>query len=228
MQCYLKLSNHMFFLLKVSTAIFSSNVVFFDGPTIWVQKFTSLLVDVFSNVVQTHLHSYASLPIGAWLLTHPSAPSFCLSCAHFLTAFYIHLDIPHPIIVHLSWCKCGHTINDLGIHLLHCSCGSECIAVHDALWNIITTIASKNGAHVQRKVFHLFLHHTWKWVDIVITINNFRTLANIIIVNSTCIDLVQCVSMTTMHAITIVAQNKAWSYTKRTLGNNFIPLAINL
>jgi hypothetical protein len=45
-------------------------------------------------------------------------------------------------------------------------------------------------AHVQRKVFHLFPRHTQRWVDIVITINNFRTLVDFVIVDSIRLDLV--------------------------------------
>jgi hypothetical protein len=43
---------------------------------------------------------------------------------------------------------CGDTIDDLGIHLLHCSCGSEHIIAHDTFQNTIAVIASKNGAHI--------------------------------------------------------------------------------
>jgi len=98
-----------------------------------VQKFASLLADVPLDVVRAHFHSYASLIAGAWLLTHPSTPSFLLSSTHFLIAFCIRLIIPHPTIMHISLCQCGHTIDDLGIHLLCCSCGSGCIATHDTL-----------------------------------------------------------------------------------------------
>jgi hypothetical protein len=36
---------------------------------------------------------------------------------------------------------------------------------------------------------------------------------------------VQCVSMTKMHEVIVVAQDKTWSYTERALGDDFIPLA---
>jgi hypothetical protein len=63
-------------------------------------------------------------------------------------------------------------------------------------------------------------------MDIVITRNSFQTLANIVIVNLTHIDLVQCALTMIVHAIIVVAQDKAQSYIERTLGNDFIPLAI--
>jgi hypothetical protein len=46
-------------------------------------------------------------------------------------------------------------------------------------------------------------------VDIVITKDNFRTLANVVIVNPTHTNLVQHVLTTTTHAVTIAIQNKA-------------------
>jgi hypothetical protein len=46
-------------------------------------------------------------------------------------------------------------------------------------------------------------------VDIVITIHDFWTLANVIIVDFTCTNLVQHALMTIAHATTIAIQNKA-------------------
>jgi hypothetical protein len=69
-------------------------------------------------------------------------------------------------------------------------CENEHTSSHDTFQDIVVAIASKSGAHVQREVFHLFPCHTRKRMDIVITRDNFRTLANIVIVDPTRIDLV--------------------------------------
>jgi hypothetical protein len=66
------------------------------------QEFTLLLTNVPLDVVRACLHSCTSLTIGAWLLAHPNTLSFHLAFAHFLITLYIHLGIPHAIIVHLS------------------------------------------------------------------------------------------------------------------------------
>jgi len=141
----------------------------------------------------------------------------------------IHHDIfctTHKIdlstILHFSQCQCGCTINDLGIHLLCCPCGRERTVAHDTFWNTIGAIISKSGAHVQRKVFHLFFYHTQRQVDIVITRDIFRILVDVVIVNLTHTNLVQH-ALTTTHPTTVIAQNKAWSYIERTQGNDFIP-----
>jgi hypothetical protein len=46
-------------------------------------------------------------------------------------------------------------------------------------------------------------------VDIIINRDNFLTLANIVIANPTCTNLMEHVSTTTMHATIIGIQNKA-------------------
>jgi hypothetical protein len=61
-------------------------------------------------------------------------------------------------------------------------------------------------------------------MDLIITRNNFQTLMDIVIVDSTCTNSMQCVSMTTLHAI--AAQDKAQSYTEQAPKNDFIPFAI--
>ncbi len=97
---------------------------------------------------------------------------------------------------------------------------------HDMFWDTIATFVRKSGAHEQRKVSHLFPCHTWKWVDIVITKDDFKTMVDIVIVASICINLVECALMTIMYATIFVVQNKKWYYIKQVLKDDFIPLAI--
>ncbi len=122
-------------------------------------KFVSFLVDVPSDIAQARHCSCAGLGASVWLLTHPTTLVFHLSLAHFLTTLRTDLSLPHPSVAHLSQCQCGHTIDDLSTHLLQCPCGSECIAAHDTLRDIVIAIALENKTHVQTKVFYLFLHH---------------------------------------------------------------------
>jgi hypothetical protein len=93
-------------------------------------------------------------------------------------------------------------------------------------WYIVVTIALESGVHVHRKVSHLFPHHTWRWVDIVIAKDNFQTLANVVIVDLICIDLVQHAMTTITHGTIVVVQDKSWPYIDRMLGIDFIPLVI--
>ncbi len=110
--------------------------------------------------MQASLCSCASPRACAWLLVHPTTPTFRLSSTHFLTTLHTHLGLPHPIVAHLLWCQCGHTINDLDTNLLQCFYGNECIIAHDTFRDIVATIILESGTHVQREVSPLFFRHT--------------------------------------------------------------------
>jgi hypothetical protein len=79
----------------------------------------------------TRLHLCANPRASAWLLVHPTTPTFCLSPTHFLISLHTHIGLPHPMMAHLSQCHYGHTIDDLGTHLLWCSYGSEHTTTHN-------------------------------------------------------------------------------------------------
>ncbi len=52
-----------------------------------------------------------------FVLVCPTTLAFCLSSTHFYTTLRTCLGLSHLIVGHLSWCQCGHTIDDLGTHL---------------------------------------------------------------------------------------------------------------
>ncbi len=193
---------------KFNGAILFLNEILFDGPITWVGSFILLVTNIPLNIMRTCLCSCASPTTGTWLLICPSTPSFCLSSTYLLIMLRIHSNIPHPMATHLSWCQCGHTIDDLSIYLLRCPCKSEHITTHDTLQDTIATITLESGTHVQKKVSHPFPHHTWKWMDIVITRDDFWTWANVVIANPTCTNLVQCASTMTTHVTIVAIQNK--------------------
>jgi len=64
-------------------------------------KFAILSMNVFSNVTQTHLQSYASLIMNVWLLTRIT-PIFHLSSIHFLITLCTCLRLLYPIVAHFS------------------------------------------------------------------------------------------------------------------------------
>ncbi len=88
-----------------------------------------------------------------------------------------------------------------------------------AKWNANT--------HTQRGL-QLFLCPTQQQINIFLTSDDFWTLMNIVIVNPTCPDMIQCASSTTTRAMTIVIQEKTYSYKERARENNFIILAIEI
>jgi hypothetical protein len=131
--------------------------------------------------VRAHLHFYVGPTSGAWLLVHPNTLSFRWSSTHFLITLCIRFDIPHPIVPYFSWFQCGHTIDDLGIHLLHCMCENGRITTHDILQDTVAIITLESEAHVHKEDSHLFPCHTWRRMNIVITRDNFRTLVDVVI-----------------------------------------------
>jgi hypothetical protein len=149
--------------------------------------------------VRTCFYSCVGSGASSWLWTCPTTPIFHLSLAHFLITLRTRLGLPHPIITHLSQCQCGHTIDNLGTHLLQCPCKSERIVAHDTFWDIVTAIILESGTHVQREASHLFLCHTWWWMDILITKDYFWTLMDIVIVDLICTDMVQQTLTMTTH-----------------------------
>ncbi len=176
----------------------------------------------------TCFHSCASLKASVWLLTRPITCAFCLSLVHFFSTLHTCLGLPHLMVAHLLECQYGHTIDNLSTHLLWCLCGNEHIIAHDTFQDTLVAITWGNGAHVQKEVSHLFPHHTWQQVDILIFRNDFQTLMDVIIANQIHIDMVQQTSTTTAHVAMMVVQEKTWSYAEQTLRNDFNPLAIEM
>jgi hypothetical protein len=154
------------------------------------QEFASFLIDIPSNIMQAHFYSCVGLGANTWLLTHPTTLTFHLSSTHFLITLCSHLGLPHPMVAHLSWCQCGHTIDDLHIHLFWCPCESEDTTTHDTLQDIITTIVLESASHVQMEVSHLFPHPIRRRMNILITKDGFQTLMDVAIVDLAHIDMV--------------------------------------
>jgi len=149
---------------KFSGAILSSNAIFFDGPITWVGIYFAFTRCCFRCCANTFLLLCRSNNRG--LVINSSYNPFILFifCPFFIT-FHIHFGIPHLTILHFSRCQCGHTIDDLGIHLLCCPCGSECITTHDMFRDTIAAIILESGIHVQRDISHLFpTTHKDEWI----------------------------------------------------------------
>jgi hypothetical protein len=66
------------------------------------QEFALIIIDVPSNIAQTHFHSCAGLGVSAWLLTCLTTSTFHLSSIHVLTTLPTRLDLPHLLVTHFS------------------------------------------------------------------------------------------------------------------------------
>ncbi len=165
------------------------HVIFMDH--LHNQKFATLLVDAPWNVTQAHFQSCASLIMNVWLLTRPITPTFCLSSIHILITLCTCLGLLYPIVAHFSHCQCGHTIDDLCIHLcLKCLCKNEHITPV-ILFKILSQLLLWRLEHIyQIEVSHLFPYHIWRQVNILITKDNFWTLMDVVIAYHTHLNMV--------------------------------------
>jgi hypothetical protein len=81
----------------------------------------------------------------------------------------------------------------MGIQLSHCTHGNECTRTHDAIRNTFAAIVRDDGFHRRRKQLHALPSTTFnsshQRFDIVFTKDDIRTLANIVIVNPTQVNL---------------------------------------
>jgi hypothetical protein len=136
-----------------------TNVVVFDGPITQAKIYFASSRCSFRCCANTSLF-LCRATIMTWLLTCFSTASFHLSSTHFLTSFHICLSIPHLTMSHLLWCRCGHTINDLGIHLLRCMCGRERTAGNDTFQGTIVIIALGSEPHIEKGFSPFPLPHT--------------------------------------------------------------------
>jgi hypothetical protein len=64
------------------------------------------------------------------------------------------LKLPHLSIACFPWCVCAHPIDLMGIHLLCCAYGNECIGIHDVIHDIFVAIARDASFHVGQKQLH--------------------------------------------------------------------------
>jgi hypothetical protein len=155
------------------------------------------LFNMLSNTIPKAHHAwillYSGLNVGAWLMAQPIFLTFKLSSPIFSTLLQTRFKLPHPSITSLPQCVCTHPIDLINIHLLHCTHGKECIRTHDAIHDIFASIVWNASFHMGWKQLHvlpLVMFNSYCWqVKIMFTKNGIRTLANVVIVDPTHVDL---------------------------------------
>jgi hypothetical protein len=66
----------------------------------------------------------------------------------FSTTLCTQLGLPQFSIADIFQCVCTHSINLIGIHLLHYVHGNECVKTHDVIHDTFATIAQDVGFHM--------------------------------------------------------------------------------
>jgi hypothetical protein len=137
----------------------------------------------------TQILSCFSLRASAWFRTWPIFPTFWLSSLIFCITLHTQLGLPHLSIASILQCVCTHPIDSMGIHILCCVHGNECIKTYDVICNTFTTIARDVNFHMKQEQLHVLPSTTFNsfhwWIDIVLTKNGICILVNIVIVDPT-------------------------------------------
>ncbi len=157
------------FPLPTSTKVYSSFTTPscpFLGPPLWKLWYSCIFIYNFFEILPTHTkvchisnkcscgrHANTSLVLcksnyAHLVITHPTTLAFSLSLIHFFLVSHTHPSLPHSTIAHLSHCKCGHTIDDLNIHLLQCPFRNEPTTTHDIFQDTIVTIVLESGTPI--------------------------------------------------------------------------------
>jgi hypothetical protein len=81
----------------------------------------------------------------------------------------------------------------MGIHLLPCVHGKECMKTHDVIHDTFGAIVRGANFHVGQKQLHVLLstmfNSSYWWIDIMLTKDGICTLSNVVIANLTQVDL---------------------------------------
>jgi hypothetical protein len=106
------------------------------------------------------------------------------------------------------------------------------MASHDVVRDAFTIIMRNARFHVLRKQTHVLLSHTLQslrcQVNIVLSIDGVRTLANVVIIDPIRVDLASRIVLSHGIVVTVVAQAKDGFYRDRFPTNMFLLLAIEV
>lgn len=177
--------------------------------------FSNIILELFLNHHCIRLKSYIGPNLDVWIFAHPIIPYVKMASNIFPLALHTKLDLSHPTTCGFSSCICGQPIDFTWRHLFYYVHGEKHIATHDAIWDSFASISRVVEFHVLRKQIHILLISSfrsfWWQANIVFIANGIHTLTNVVIVNSTHVNLVLWVVFLRWVVETIVTQAKVVS-----------------
>jgi hypothetical protein len=124
---------------------------------------------------------------------------------------------------------CTHPIDATCVHFLHCTHGNEHTCTHDVVHNTFVAIARDADFHVGWKQLHTLpsttFHFSHWGIDIVLTKDGIRILANIVIADPTWMDLLCWFGATQESVVSEGVQTKERNYCNWHPTDHFLPLA---
>ncbi|CAM6084315.1 unnamed protein product [Calypogeia fissa] len=150
----------------------------------------------------------------------------------FTTSLPVRLGLPHPGLLGQPSCVCGHPLDPVRTHILHCSHGSEWTATHDDLHNVLAAIARDAGYHVSTEQTHVLPAVDGildrRRTDIVFSQAGVRALADVVVADPMVASMVSSAVHIPGHATSHVAQLKEEAYAVRHSGDLFYPFAVEV
>lgn len=143
----------------------------------------------------TRLKSYVGLGVSAWLFVRLVILAFCMVSNIFCSTLHTKLGLPHALVLELIHCICGQPLNLTKTHLLCYFHGGEHNASHNVVWDAFASIMKYARFYVNKFMsFHHLPFNIHRQVDIMLLVDDIRTLANMVIVDPTQATLVSHVS----------------------------------
>jgi hypothetical protein len=106
----------------------------------------SILEDdsIFSSS-RASIYSYLGKGAWLWLVVKPSICLFRITHIIFTSTLHFHRQVIQPSTFSLFTCECGHRLDASYTHLTHCPFGSQWIATHDTIQNVMYALFQENG-----------------------------------------------------------------------------------
>ncbi len=193
---------------------------------------SSMLSNGKSQAHCVQILSCSGLEASVWFITQLIFSTFWLFSLIFFKTLRTWLGLPHPSIANILQCVCTDLIDLMGIHFLCYIHGKECIGTHDAIRDTFVTIARNANFHMGWKQLHVLPSTTFNsfrwWLNIMFTKDDIHTLADVVIVDPTQVNLFPQFCTTQGFATSSAAQTKEKSYQNWHPTNQLFPLTIDV
>jgi hypothetical protein len=125
--------------------------------------------DSISLESKAHIRSCLGKGTWLWLVVRPSIHLFCITHFIFTLALCFCLNLIQPLAFSLLTCECGQRFDAYDMHLAHCPFGGQRIATHDAIQNVMYTLAQESGHVVWRERWYVLTSRVSLQADLYMT-----------------------------------------------------------
>jgi len=127
--------------------------------------FSNMFFDEIFEAHRACILSRFSFGVGTWLIVWLIFPIFRLFSPIFSIVLWMWFKLSHLSIACFPWYVCTHPIDFIGIHLLHCANGNECIRTHDAMTFLLPLRGMQDFTWDENNYMHFLQRHSISLVD---------------------------------------------------------------